>query len=56
VQKAIKEKKECFRYMHLVRSVDNVERYKVAKKTVKQAVSEARSQMYDRLYQWLGMK
>jgi hypothetical protein len=56
VQKAIKEKKECFRYMHLVRSMDNVERYKVAKKTVKQAVSEARGQMYDGLYQWLGMK
>jgi hypothetical protein len=33
VQNAIKEKKECFRRMHLDRSVDNVERYKVAKKT-----------------------
>jgi oxalate decarboxylase/phosphoglucose isomerase-like protein (cupin superfamily) len=30
------------RHMHLDRSVDNVERYKVAKKTAKQAVSEAR--------------
>jgi hypothetical protein len=27
VQNAIKEKKECFRRMHLDRSVDNVERY-----------------------------
>jgi hypothetical protein len=35
VQKAIKEKKECFRRMHLDRSVDNVERYKEAKKTAK---------------------
>jgi hypothetical protein len=42
VQNAIKEKKECFRRMHLDRSVDNVERYKVAKKTAKWAVSEAR--------------
>jgi hypothetical protein len=50
VQKAIKEKKECFRRMH------NVERYKVAKKTVKRAVSEVRGQMYDGLYQQLGMK
>jgi hypothetical protein len=47
VQKAIKEKKECFRSMHLDRSADNVERYKVAKKTSKRAVSEAWGQMYD---------
>jgi hypothetical protein len=50
VQNAIKEKKECFSHMHLDRSVDNVERYKVAKKTTKRAV------MYDGLYQWLGTK
>jgi hypothetical protein len=42
VQKAIKEKKQCFRRMHLDRSADNVERYKVAKKAAKRAVSEAR--------------
>jgi hypothetical protein len=47
VQKAIKEKKMCFRRMHLDRSVDNVQRYKVAKKTAKRAVNEARGQMYD---------
>jgi hypothetical protein len=56
VQKAIKEKKECFRRMHLDRSADNVERYKVAKKTAKRTVNEVRGQMYDRLYQQLGMK
>jgi hypothetical protein len=56
VQKTIKEKKECFRCMHLDRSADNVERYKVAKKTAKRALSEARGRMYDRLYQWLGTK
>jgi hypothetical protein len=56
VQKTIKEKKECFRHMHLNRSVDNVQWYKVAKKTAKQTVSEARGQMYDGLYQRLGMK
>jgi hypothetical protein len=39
VQKAIKEKKECFRRMHLDRSADNAERYKVAKKTAKRAVN-----------------
>jgi hypothetical protein len=42
--------------MHLDRSADNIEWYKVAKKTVKQAVSEARGRMYDGLYQRLGMK
>jgi hypothetical protein len=41
--------------MHLDGSVDN-ERYKVAKKTAKRAVSEVRDQMYDGLYQRLGMK
>jgi hypothetical protein len=42
--------------MHLDRSADNIEQYKVAKKTVKRAVSEATGQMYDGLYQRLGMK
>jgi hypothetical protein len=50
------EKKECFKRMHLDRSADNVERYKVAKKTAKRAVSEGRGQMYDGLYQWLSTK
>jgi hypothetical protein len=36
--------------------VDNVERYKVAKKTAKQVVSKTRDQMYDGLYQRLGTK
>jgi hypothetical protein len=42
--------------MHLDRSVDNVKQYKVAKKTTKRTVSEARGQMYDGLYQRLGTK
>jgi hypothetical protein len=42
--------------MHLDRSVDNIERYKVTNKTSKRAVSEARGQMYDELYQQLGTK
>jgi hypothetical protein len=56
MQNTIKKKKECFRRMHLDISVNTVEWYKVAKKTTKQAVSEARGQMYDELYQRLGMK
>jgi hypothetical protein len=54
VQNAIKEKKECFKRMHLDRSVNNIERYKVIKKTTKRAVSEVRGQIYDGLYQRLG--
>jgi hypothetical protein len=42
--------------MHLDRSADNIERYKVAKKTAKWAVSEVWGQMYNGLYQWLGTK
>jgi hypothetical protein len=42
VQNAIKEKKACFRCMHLDRSVNNIQQYKVAKKTVKRVVSEVR--------------
>jgi hypothetical protein len=56
VQNVIKEKKECFRRIHLDRSVDNIERYKVAKKTANRAVSEARDHMHDGLYQRLGTK
>jgi hypothetical protein len=42
--------------MHLDRSANNVEWYKVAKKTAKRAVSEARGRMYNGLYQRLGTK
>ena len=42
VQRAIKEKKECYRRLYHDRSVDNIEKYKVAKKTAKRAVSEAK--------------
>jgi hypothetical protein len=52
----LRRKKSVFRCMHLDRGVDNVERYKVAKKTTKRAVSEARGQMYHGLYQRLGTK
>jgi hypothetical protein len=45
VQMTIKEKKECFRRMHLDRSADNIEWYKVTKKIIKRAVSEVMGQM-----------
>jgi hypothetical protein len=56
VQKAIKEKKECYRSLFHDRSAVNIERYKDAKKTAKRAVSEAKGRVYDDLYQRLSTK
>ncbi|ONM20895.1 Nuclear pore complex protein GP210 [Zea mays] len=56
VQKAIKEKKECYRSLFHDRSAVNIERYKVAKKTAKRAVSEAKGRAYDDLYRRLSTK
>ena len=52
---AIKEKKDWFRHLHLDRSADNIKKYKVAKKTAKRAVSEARVRAYEDL-QRLNMR
>ena len=56
VQKAIKEKKDCFIRLYLDRSADNIEKYKMAKKAAKRAVGEARGRAYEDLYQRLGTK
>jgi hypothetical protein len=56
VRKAIKEKKECYRSLFHDRIVANIERYKVAKKTAKRAVSEAKDRAYDDLYRSLSTK
>jgi hypothetical protein len=50
VQKAIKEKKECYKRLFHDRSTVNIERYNVAKKIAKRAMSEAKGQAYDDLY------
>jgi hypothetical protein len=42
--------------MHLDSSVDNIEQYKMVKKTAKWVVSEVKSQIYDRLFQLWGTK
>ena len=44
MQRAIKEKKECFKRLHL------------DKRVAKRAVSVAKGKAYDDLYQCLGMK
>jgi hypothetical protein len=56
VQKPIKEKKDCFQCLYLDRSVDNIEKYKMAKKATKQYVSEARGRAYEGIYQHLDRK
>ncbi|KAJ1256448.1 hypothetical protein BS78_K023600, partial [Paspalum vaginatum] len=56
VQKAFKEKKECYKCVFHDRSTGNIERYKVAKKIAKRAVSEAKGKAYDDLYQRLSTK
>jgi hypothetical protein len=56
VQKAIKEKNDCFHRLYLDRSVDNIEKYKMAKKATKRAVSQARGRAYEGLYQRLDTK
>ena len=53
---AIKEKKECYRRLYHDRSVDNIEKYKVAKKIAKRAVSVAKDRAYEDLYQYLSTK
>ena len=49
VQKAIKEKKDCFRRLYLDRSAHNIEKYKMAKKAAKRAVGEARGRAREKL-------
>ena len=55
VQKAIKEN-ECYKRLYHDRCANNIEKYKVAKKTAKRAVSEAKGQAYEDLYQRLSTK
>ena len=56
VQRAIKEKKQCYRSLYHDRSVDNIEKYKVAKNTAKRAISVAKGRAYEDLYQYLSTK
>ena len=55
VQKVIKKKK-CYKRLYHDRCANNIEKYKVAKKTTKLAVSEAKGRAYEDLYQRLSTK
>jgi ATP-dependent protease Clp ATPase subunit len=56
VQMASKEKKECYRRLYHDRSVDNMEKYKVAKNIAKRVVSVANDRVYEDIYQRLSTK
>ena len=56
VQRAIKEKKECFKRLHLDKSTANIEGYILAKSAAKRTVSVAKGKAYDDLYQRLDTK
>ena len=47
VKMAIKEKNECYKCLYHDRCANNIEKYKVAKKTAKRAVSEAKGRAYE---------
>ena len=51
MQRAIKEKKECFKCLHLDKSASNIEDYKLAKRAAKRAVSVTKGKAYDDIYQ-----
>ena len=55
MQRAIKEK-ECFKRLHLDKSTTNIEGYKLAKRAAKRAVSVAKGQAFDDLYQQLSTR
>jgi hypothetical protein len=50
LQKAIKERKECYKRLYQDWCAYNIEKYKVAKKTTKRAMGEAKGRAYEGLY------
>jgi hypothetical protein len=56
VQKAINEKKECYKRLHHNKSDENIQKYKEARRNAKKVVSEARGQAYTELYRKLDTK
>ena len=56
VQDKVKVKRECFKEWSLGRNVENREKYKIARKEPKKAVSKARTRAFKGQYQSLGTK
>ena len=56
VQRAIKENKEWYICLYHDRSVDNIEKYKIEKKTTRRVVSVAKGRPHEGLYERLSAK
>jgi len=56
VQSKVRIKKDCFKDWSRCKNGETWDKYKIAKKEAKKAVSEARTQAFEGLYQSLGTK
>ncbi|RZC03247.1 2-keto-3-deoxy-L-rhamnonate aldolase [Glycine soja] len=56
VQSKVRAKKECFKEWSRCRNSETWDKYKIARNETKKAVSEARAQAFDGLYQALGTR
>ncbi|KAL5166906.1 Craniofacial development protein 2 [Glycine soja] len=56
VQSKVRVKKECFKEWSRCRNSETWDKYKIARNETKKAVSEARAQAFDGLYQTLGTR
>ncbi|RZB81212.1 LINE-1 retrotransposable element ORF2 protein isoform B [Glycine soja] len=56
VQSKVRVKKECFKEWFRCRNSETWDKYKIARNETKKAVSEARAQAFDGLYQALGTR
>ncbi|KAL5141766.1 Metal tolerance protein 6 [Glycine soja] len=56
VQSKVRVKKECFKEWSRCRNYETLDKYKIARNETKKAVSEARAQAFDGLYQALGTR
>ncbi|KAH1190658.1 Craniofacial development protein 2 [Glycine max] len=56
VQSKVKVKKECFKEWSRCKNSETWDKYKIARNETKKAVSEARAQAFDGLYQALGTR
>ncbi|KAL5168862.1 DnaJ subfamily C member 7 [Glycine soja] len=56
VQSKVRVKKECFKEWSRCRNFETWNKYKIARNETKKAVSEARAQAFDGLYQALGTR
>jgi ribosomal protein S3AE len=56
VREAIRNKRECYRNLGKCRSTENFEKYKVARREVKEAIKKTRSTVFKDLYNKLDTK